>query len=434
MDPKDLRDFAYYSQRRLSVEPVRSALFALLREVTANRLSTEGLGAEIDSDILALLAEEVDLKGTLSDLLGGSLFAVQAQRLWPEDRLIWIRDVEEAVAHIAARVPDRAKRVLYSGTGLSSQSCAALDEYVASHVGELSRALTAFSFERPYEILTLAREAMASVSEMEPRFDYPGDVDELLRLWLLGNPVAELISLIPPGIEVEQLAQFIQDYFVYRLPWGLSAFLTMVRAGVGGTVFQTTFEKLDNLPAMVRYGLPSREATWAMSAGISSRRLALRLAERFGRRDASPRVFRQWLADIPTEVLEEYGLSGSDLRQTLRTAASAFPNPLVAEAEDRNAFFPRRLSLRPLARARNVVLGLSTGTPLAVRRDYDNAYDRNAIVVAYGDAPLAYLPRGLAQALAPGMDTGETLGAVVDSVDVVSSAMDIVIDTERLGR
>jgi replicative superfamily II helicase len=431
IDDKDRRDFQYYSQHRLTVEPVWSALFRLLQGVARQRLSVEGLGAEIDADVLALLAEEVDFEGSLTELLDGSLFAVQGRRVSAEETRVLIRDAEEAIASVAARVPDKSKRGLYSVTGLSSQSCVALEEFIAGHLDELDRLLRHYSLAAPYRFLRLARQALVGTAEMAPRFDYPGDTDELLRLWILGNPVSELMRVVPEGVAVDELAQFIQDSFVYRLPWGLSGLLALLRRAFPNGGLDGAFAMLESLPAMVRHGVPTREATWAMSAGVTSRRLALLLAERFGRTDASPRAFRQWLADTPAELLEEFGLTGVDLRQTLRTAAAIAPNALVGEIEARHAFFPRPVAVRILTRARGVAGALASGVGLIVQRDYDNAYDRNAVALIYGDERIAYLPRHLAQALAPGMDAGESLVATVNRVDLGDGSLDLVLEPQR---
>jgi hypothetical protein len=55
------------------------------------------------------------------------------------------------------------------------------------------------------------------------------------------------------------------------------------------------------------------------------------------------------------------------------------------------------------------------GRPLELRRDRDNEHDRNAIAVhpAGGGEQLGWVPRELAAELAPALDAGEPLAAVV---------------------
>lgn len=65
-------------------------------------------------------------------------------------------------------------------------------------------------------------------------------------------------------------------------------------------------------------------------------------------------------------------------------------------------------TLKPLGNpnAPTQVKQLKNGTPLVLTRDPTNAYDRNAIIVKYGQYPLGYVPRGLAAKIAPLMDGG----------------------------
>jgi hypothetical protein len=53
---------------------------------------------------------------------------------------------------------------------------------------------------------------------------------------------------------------------------------------------------------------------------------------------------------------------------------------------------------------------------LELEREPNNEYDKNAIRVAHGGAKLGYVPRELAQILAPLMDAGLPVRAVVGDV------------------
>ncbi len=53
------------------------------------------------------------------------------------------------------------------------------------------------------------------------------------------------------------------------------------------------------------------------------------------------------------------------------------------------------------------------GRPLELRRDPDNAHDPNAIAVLAGGLQVGWVPRELAAEVAPAIDAGEPLSAVV---------------------
>lgn len=56
--------------------------------------------------------------------------------------------------------------------------------------------------------------------------------------------------------------------------------------------------------------------------------------------------------------------------------------------------------------AGNLIGRLKHGCPLLLRRQPDNQYDKNAILVLWGSLALGHVPRGLAAELAPKMDAG----------------------------
>jgi len=53
------------------------------------------------------------------------------------------------------------------------------------------------------------------------------------------------------------------------------------------------------------------------------------------------------------------------------------------------------------------------GRPLELRRDPDNEHDPNAIAVHAGGEQVGWVPRELAEELAPQLDAGETYSAIV---------------------
>jgi hypothetical protein len=53
------------------------------------------------------------------------------------------------------------------------------------------------------------------------------------------------------------------------------------------------------------------------------------------------------------------------------------------------------------------------GEPLALRRDPDNPHDANAIAVHAGGVQVGWVPRAIAEEIAPALDAGEPFSAVV---------------------
>lgn len=64
-----------------------------------------------------------------------------------------------------------------------------------------------------------------------------------------------------------------------------------------------------------------------------------------------------------------------------------------------------------------VALKAEPGQRVHLVRDYDNLVDRNAIAIYLANEQMGYLPREVAQVLAPEMDTGTGFDATIVAVE-----------------
>ena len=80
-----------------------------------------------------------------------------------------------------------------------------------------------------------------------------------------------------------------------------------------------------------------------------------------------------------------------------------------------------------------IVAATERGDEVDLVRDYDNLVDRNAIFVRRSGEDLGYVPRFVAQALAPEIDAGETFTARVTDVDAAELNVSIRIDRGAAG-
>jgi hypothetical protein len=176
-----------------------------------------------------------------------------------------------------------------------------------------------------------------------------------------------------------------------------------------------------NYPAMIKYGVPDTIATWAMSAGIPTRKTAILLAGAFERASNSltHEDFVTWLANLPDDALRhDYGITGfvlEDLRYKLGRMAI---NPLLRPIEPLKQMLPWQTSVAGIyyENRRFAAQRVRTGDALDLRRDYDNPVDPNAIAVYHQAGQLGFLPKDLAQRLAPELDAGEVITAKVVNV------------------
>jgi superfamily II DNA/RNA helicase len=417
----DQADFAYFLQRRLDVEPVESALYRALRALVENRMSPAGLGAALDPEILAMVAEETGQDGVahLEEVLSQTLVAVQAraagQSLDPlRTAFITGRDA------ILARVPDRELLHAYSGTGLRSTSCEQLRESIIEN--ELTLRLIIGATSPDYHSLTqLALAALLAIDEMQPAEAFAGMVGDLLEAWLNGESVDTIRTRFEPdAVSIEQLTRFIEDFFGYQLPWGLAGFFRIAQRVLEIEELPTA---ISVMPSMVRFGVPSAPAVWAMTAGIPVRRVAIDLATAYRAQvvDDSQEAFMTWLGGLDYETLhEQFGLSGALLDDAHAALARTTPNPLLSEPVELAELLPIEAGVRGTSfRGRAVAASaLAQGSAVELRRDYDNTVDRNAILILHGFDEIGYIPRHLAQLLAPEIDAGLELAASVVAIEI----------------
>lgn len=72
------------------------------------------------------------------------------------------------------------------------------------------------------ELLDLIIGGLAEVREMEPRAALPVDTRILLSMWVDGTPVREIAREVHVE-DAQDVTEYIEDAFSYRLPWGASS-------------------------------------------------------------------------------------------------------------------------------------------------------------------------------------------------------------------
>lgn len=421
LTPQDKIDYLHYLSERKNVEPVESALYQRLLGLVQGRLTAEGVRADIDAEILAMLVEEsTDYEEVVKSILDNSLMTVQAKRNQISTEML--RQVfVDATKAILESVADTGYRRVYGLTGLSSVSCERIRSQVAANELSVRNAIQNGSDATAGDILGLVMPTCLGLSEMQSEYEFAGSYYDLLLRWIEGGTLYELQSDFAKQVDSpESLGQFIDDLFAYRLPWGIGGYI-QVAAKVLEIERADLSDTAKFLPSMVKYGLPDPVSCWAMSAGIPSRRVAIEVAATFG--DENPNAtysdFIDWLSAISPERLQyEFGLKGPLLGDVSKAIFSASRNFLLRQTSDINVVLPTEVNVQGIQYENRVAVALRAQVNQTVEliRDYDNLIDRNAIGVYLYDKMLGYLPRHLAQILSPEVDTGTQLRARVSRV------------------
>jgi superfamily II DNA/RNA helicase len=402
----DRADVGYYFALKDDVEPVESALYQKLAALVQDRLTEEAFKSEIDPEILALLVEEGAEEYPLSELketLGDSLVWIQAQRSpeqTPFDRL------ETLFSEVAVSIKERVApelRAVFSSTGLSSASCQIITDQIREDEQRIRALFTEEGLERFDGLGEHILPICLSLPEIQPKREYSGSYTDLLGRWMQGVEIRELITEFTAGDDsAENLIKFIDDFFRYKLPWGLSGYIRIATSLL--QIDPTTLpNNVKYLPSMVKFGLPEPTACWAMSAGIPTRRTAIEIGAAFRREfptnffdelmaisgDMAPsihnqRSFLEWLSQLDTETLRfDFGLVPPILDDVRRAILRSGHNTTLREFIDLNSFLPREFEVRGITYNNRDIVALQTRPDMSVElnRDYGNPVDRNAIEV-----------------------------------------------------
>ncbi|SRR6266566_1392363 len=425
LTPMDELDFQYYLGHRDNVEPIKGALYGVLSDLVNNRLSEDEARKKLDPEILAILVEEgLDSlsQETIDKILNGSLVSVQTSgslELLPRLK----NTFKETADEITSRSPNRTYWPVYSATGLRTESCETLRKYVIDHKDALLNLLTV-SDERNFpEFVKMCLDACVLLPEMQPTREFGGSYEDLLMRWLSGKGIREIIEEFKDeATSVEDLGKFIEEFFCYELPWGISAFVK-----IAAEVLELEFEKLPDMvrftPSMIKIGVSAPPATWAFSAGIPFRSAAQKAGAKYLGQSPQPNYkdFSRWIKTINPEDLQyQFGLKGPVLREVSKALSRFGTNELLKNYTSLDDFLPRETWVRGIEHEEERIihaLGAQKGDPIELVRDYDNSADRNAIQLHLKGHQLGFVERELAQVLAVEIDAGLALSGMVTEIE-----------------
>ncbi|MGE3537818.1 MAG: DEAD/DEAH box helicase [Candidatus Tectimicrobiota bacterium] len=413
----DRRTFAEYASH--AYEPLQGQLYAMLVKLLAHRLSQEEFAAQLDSELLALLGEETPDGGKVSALLERSFVSIQAREAGkPIEPLLSMSRF--TVSALLARIPDAGRRRVFAETGLRASSCELLAEWVYEDVGVMHRLLAEQHIPLE-EVLSKLFTLVSQLPEMQPQYSFEADHRQLLLDWVNQTSIDQLREEYTTSESEEQrLHRFIEDYFGYRLPWGMAGCLRIARHVLG--INEELPERQRWIPSMVKYGVNTPRACWAMSLGTPTRALAAALSRGFleDSTDTSFRAYLTWFADLTEEDFAyRFGATRHQAR-TLNRRAKA----LIADG----SAFVRDVRSPEVTTMHAAVKGLAyegreqlaedveVGAAVVLIRDYSNQYDSNATKVVYRGNIIGYVERSVARRLAPLLDSGRNLGARVVAV------------------
>ena len=254
--------------------------------------------ATLDTAILSLIGEnnipDDGMEAVLDDVLQSSLWQRRLLRYNEQDQQVLRAGLLSRSKLIWAQSSAAQRRGYFlAGVGLTTGH--ALDA-IAVDANTLlvnaNAALLTGDAEVAIDAITSLAERVFAFYPFTPS-PMPDNWRDLLRCWLLGEPLAALAF----GQESETL-HFIEGGLVYRLPWAMEA--VRVRATANGDVVGEIDLALDDyelglaVPA-VETGTMNRSASIMIQAGFSSRLAAVKAVTDTEATFTTGRELRSWL-------------------------------------------------------------------------------------------------------------------------------------------
>ena len=413
---------------RNNLEEVESALYQILLALVERRISQNELIGFLDSQILALLAEEIvdtQDEAEITNFLNASLVGVQAIRN-NVDSTELVSTIRNLSSWVVQQVPDRDRQKTYASTGLRVSSCQTLEKVVISFL-ETAKEELGYAQNNLLQcsdvFIRTAFGACVELPEMQlPRkLQYAGPDDEfvLLNEWLNGRPIAELRTLRWNPDNGEGFSRYITDRVTYKLPWGINGFLRLLAHHL-----QVNFEDLpiswQHLPAMFKFGVNNVLACWICNLGVTTRDLAVQLAALYSNENNNVDFSEtaRWFVNLSNEfILNELNGSGFDIQRVLRVRNQVtIGRELLHSVRNPLQHIESSIAGIPYENRMVFAAQVNEGDELLLEPEPANIYDPYAVRVLFQANEIGYVRRDVARIISRDLLLGRELSARVINV------------------
>lgn len=256
----------------------------------------------LDTAILSLIGEndipDEGIEAALDDILQSSLWQRRLERLGAQSQQL-LKAGLSSRSRLIWNQSTAAQRHGYFLAGVGLTTGHALDA-IAAEVNLLLIQANGAILEGDTEAAITAITGLAErVFTFYPFIPdpLPANWRDILRVWLLGQPLSAL-----GGDQPSKVLQFVEGGLIYRLPWAMEAI--RVRASANGDEVDVDGLGLEDhelglaVPAVVT-GTVNRSASILIQAGFNSRLAAIKAVTDTGATLATGKELRQWLnADV----------------------------------------------------------------------------------------------------------------------------------------
>jgi hypothetical protein len=250
--------------------------------------------APIDSQLLATIVEDILANQDAVDhFLATTLFGTEVSTSHPLFKAFG-KGLQARYSYICAEVPDPNTRKLFNSTGLSvggnktiEASREGLLEVIGAAIANPSTRQDAIA-----RILATAHE----IPDLVPEENSPRTLDLILD-WVAGRSLDE-IAMDHFGSDMGDAVRTIERDVVRKISWGVNAITQHIKAA--GLPVDDAVHWLNNLPAMVGFGVPTPVAAFAAAQGIASRPDCIAISKAFSSENDGEgyRDFIAWFSSL----------------------------------------------------------------------------------------------------------------------------------------
>ena len=252
------------------------------------------LVALVDSQLLAMVVEDILAnQEEVDEFLATTLLGTEMSTFHPLFKAFG-KGLQARYSYIYNEVPDPDSRKLFNSTGLSVSGNKIIDANIDILVDALNAAIADPSLRQDAieQILSTAHE----IPDLEPEEVPPRTLDLILD-WVAGKSLEDIAKErfdSNMGVAVRTIERDI----VRKIAWGVNACIQHIKA----TDFHVDdiASWLNNIPAMVGFGVPSPVAAFAAALGIASRNDCIALSETFAADNGDEKYneFISWFSSL----------------------------------------------------------------------------------------------------------------------------------------
>ncbi len=425
----------YETLLRREIPRIRGQLFSVLQELSTQRLSDDRFRALLDSELVTLMVEEsvgTSAEALFQELVGESFVRIQARIDGLELDPLHSKG-SEVIGTIRNEVSNEETRKVFARTGLDIRSCLTIQERIIAQESRVSDVIYDLDTSLE-EIISTVLPDIVDLQQMDTGYEFSGDLIELANDWLGQLSMPEIVDQhLAEGADPRKFHRFVADLFGYKLPWGIGAYVAIAEHVLSDD--REVSEVVRWLPTMVRYGVMTPSASWAMTLGCPSRDLSVSLATGFVsdilNGGATYNGFVSWFSTLTEEDFTyRFGATPHESEVLSRRSASLVPNNRSLTNALRAKASVLRTAVSGIRYENRAALltGVVPGSAVRLPRDYSNQYDPNAIEVRTGGELLGFVPRNEARLLAPLIDAGTQTNGTVVEVDRDQSEPHLVVE------